>query len=97
MYRWLCAFSRLPLSFTVVPVQCVHHPICYFPVFYLLRGTMNGEAPQDSLAKYQTDLWENMKALWMVWVPAQVGLQQEAQSIALIAGRTEGAACQVSL
>lgn len=31
-----------------------------------------GEAPATSLSKYQADAWENLKALWMLWVPAQL-------------------------
>mmetsp|Transcript_8372 Transcript_8372/g.20845 ORF Transcript_8372/g.20845 Transcript_8372/m.20845 type:complete len:245 (-) Transcript_8372:771-1505(-) len=52
--------------------QCIHHPVLYFPCFYLLRGGMAGEAPAESLGKYKVDAWENMKALWAVWVPAQL-------------------------
>lgn len=52
--------------------QCIHHPIMYFPAFYLLRGAMAGEAPTESLGKYKSDVWVNLKALWMVWVPAQL-------------------------
>jgi hypothetical protein len=54
--------------------QCIHHPFVYFPAFYILKGSMSGESPKQSLDKYQHDAWDNLKALWMVWVPSQVGL-----------------------
>lgn len=52
--------------------QCIHHPVLYFPVFYLLRGSMAGEAPMESLGKYKEDVWDNLRALWAIWVPAQL-------------------------
>jgi hypothetical protein len=58
--------------------QFIHHPFLYFPAFYLMRGGMAGEAPAASLDKYREDAWENLKALWMVWVPAQVGSWESA-------------------
>lgn len=33
--------------------QAIHHPIMYFPCFYLLRGSIAGEAPMDSLMQYK--------------------------------------------
>ncbi|KAJ9524495.1 hypothetical protein QJQ45_019552 [Haematococcus lacustris] len=52
--------------------QCIHHPLCYFPAFYVLKGSVEGRSLNSSLEKYQVDMWENCKALWMVWVPAQL-------------------------
>jgi len=51
--------------------QCVHHPILYFPSFYLLRGYVGGETAELSMQKCQEDFWTNLKALWVVWVPSQ--------------------------
>lgn len=33
---------------------------------------MAGQPWQVSLDKYAEDLWPNLKALWMLWVPAQL-------------------------
>mmetsp|Transcript_7269 Transcript_7269/g.15867 ORF Transcript_7269/g.15867 Transcript_7269/m.15867 type:complete len:238 (+) Transcript_7269:230-943(+) len=52
--------------------QCIHHPLMYFPAFYLLRGAMEGRDPRYSLEKCKNEMWENLKALWAVWVPAQL-------------------------
>ncbi|KAF5841135.1 hypothetical protein DUNSADRAFT_14310 [Dunaliella salina] len=51
--------------------QCVHHPVLYFPSFYLLRGYVGGESAELSMQKCQEDFWTNLKALWVVWVPSQ--------------------------
>ncbi len=39
----------------------------------MLQGSVEGRTLASSYQKYRQDLWENCKALWMVWVPAQVG------------------------
>jgi len=52
--------------------QCIHHPLFYFPCFYALKGTVEGRPLASSFTKYQEDMWENCKALWAVWVPAQL-------------------------
>jgi len=52
--------------------QCVHHPILYFPSFYALRGYVAGDSVQESMQRCNEDLWQNLKALWVIWVPAQV-------------------------
>ncbi|MEW5308842.1 MAG: hypothetical protein WDW38_000772 [Sanguina aurantia] len=52
--------------------QAIHHPFVYFPSFYMLKGTVEGRTLDSSLTKYKADLWENCKALWLIWVPAQL-------------------------
>lgn len=52
--------------------QFIHHPIGYFPVFYLLKGVQEGRPLELTYIKYKQDLWENCKALWTIWVPAQL-------------------------
>lgn len=51
--------------------QALHHPLMYFPAFYMLKGAVEGRALEDTVAKYRTELWDNLKACWMIWVPAQ--------------------------
>eukprot|EP00878_Enallax_costatus_P017191 GHUV01018048.1.p1 GENE.GHUV01018048.1~~GHUV01018048.1.p1 ORF type:complete len:164 (+),score=53.53 GHUV01018048.1:1038-1529(+) len=57
-------------------LMCVHascsHPFCYFPVFYGMKGYVEGRSPASIYEKYRADLWENCKALWTIWVPAQL-------------------------
>ena len=50
--------------------QCVHHPLAYFPVFYSVKEVVGGGSISDGLAKYQKNIWEDLLALWKVWVPA---------------------------
>jgi len=50
--------------------QCVHHPLMYFPVFYSLKEVVGGGSVEGGLAKYRENWWEDLQALWKVWVPA---------------------------
>jgi protein Mpv17 len=38
----------------------------------VLKGAVEGRPLEVTYAKYKEDLWENCKALWMIWVPAQL-------------------------
>ena len=48
------------------------HPLCYFPCFYLMKGWMEKRPLGNTLNKCRTEMWENLKSLWMVWVPFQI-------------------------
>ncbi len=48
------------------------HPFCYFPVFYLLKGAVEGRPVAETYGRYRDELWDNCKALWTIWVPAQM-------------------------
>lgn len=48
------------------------HPFFYFPVFYGMKGYVEGRSPTAIYEKYRAELWENCKALWTIWVPAQL-------------------------
>ncbi|KAG1676049.1 hypothetical protein FOA52_014914 [Chlamydomonas sp. UWO 241] len=52
--------------------QAIHHPLLYFPTFYVLKGSIEGRHPIDSIKRSFVDLPENVKACWAVWVPAQL-------------------------
>lgn len=56
----------------VVLDQLVHHPLCYFPVFFTMKTLMQGKPLSAAVDKYRSDIWESCKALWAVWVPAQL-------------------------
>lgn len=57
----------------VVLDQCVHHPLLYFPTFYVTREVIergfSGDSVQNALSKYRMNVSEDMVALWKVWVP----------------------------
>ena len=57
----------------VVLDQCVHHPLLYFPTFYVTREViergLSGDSVQSALGKYRANMSEDMVALWKVWVP----------------------------
>ena len=48
------------------------HPIIYFPSFYMFKGMMDNQSIVSSLQQCYTDMPVNLRALWMVWVPAQL-------------------------
>lgn len=53
--------------------QCVHHPLMYFPAFYITRElVMNSDKPDfyRVLADYQRNMKDDLLALWKIWVPA---------------------------
>eukprot|EP00775_Hariotina_reticulata_P003648 gene3648-3909_t len=52
--------------------QGIHHPFFYFPVFYGMKGYVEGRAPSAIYERYRAELWDNCKALWTIWVPAQL-------------------------
>lgn len=52
--------------------QMLHHPILYFPTFYSLKYYNEGKSPAEGLAAYSANCTEDWKALWSVWIPAQM-------------------------
>jgi len=54
----------------VVLDQAVHHPILYFPCFYLMKEVVMGGKPEDAYKKYRVNMVEDIIALWKIWVPA---------------------------
>lgn len=54
--------------------QCVHHPLLYFPVFYMTKEVVMSEHPdlKRCLSEYKGNLTEDLTALWKVWVPATI-------------------------
>ena len=56
--------------------QCVHHPLLYFPTFYITKeivmGGADGKKPDISrvLTNYRDNMKEDLIALWKIWVPA---------------------------
>mmetsp|Transcript_20464 Transcript_20464/g.68711 ORF Transcript_20464/g.68711 Transcript_20464/m.68711 type:complete len:418 (-) Transcript_20464:351-1604(-) len=52
--------------------QCVHHPLMYFPVFYMIKDAVTSPQPdpKKAIEKYVGNMQEDMIALWKVWVPS---------------------------
>ena len=53
--------------------QCVHHPLLYFPVFYMTKEVVTSNGNPDfakALSLYKENMVEDLKALWKIWVPA---------------------------
>jgi hypothetical protein len=52
--------------------QGLHHPFLYFPVFFSMKAVVSGKPLSSAVHKYRTEIWDSVKALWSVWVPAQL-------------------------
>jgi len=52
--------------------QFVHHPIMYFPVFYMIKDFLTSDSPSPTAAitEYSHNMKEDLVALWKVWVPS---------------------------
>ncbi len=53
--------------------QCVHHPLMYFPAFYMTKEVVTSDGNPDfgkALAQYRENMMDDLKALWKIWVPA---------------------------
>ena len=49
----------------------INNPLLYFPIFYSIQELLAGGNVVDGLKKYQKNAWEDVTAIWAVWVPAQ--------------------------
>lgn len=52
--------------------QGLHHPFIYFPTFFSMKAVVSGKPLSTAVEKYKSEIWESLKALWGVWVPAQL-------------------------
>lgn len=52
--------------------QMVHHPLMYFPVFYMIKDFVTSDAPDPvrAVGEYQKNYREDLVALWKVWIPS---------------------------
>ncbi|KAI3428562.1 hypothetical protein D9Q98_007384 [Chlorella vulgaris] len=75
--QWCGALTRTFGHRATAPIktfldQAVHHPLIYFPVFFSIKAGVSGQPLSSAVTKYRTEIWDSLKALWMVWVPAQL-------------------------
>lgn len=54
--------------------QCVHHPLMYFPAFYITKDLVMSDSFDigKSLSNCRANLKEDLVALWKIWVPAMI-------------------------
>ena len=58
--------------------QFLYHPFCYFPVFYMCKEIIEGEAEtlvetaQCAIANYASNAAADLKALWQIFVPTAI-------------------------
>jgi hypothetical protein len=68
------------LSAQVFLDQCVHHPLMYFPAFYITKELVMGPSNNPSgkpdipkvLSEYQQNFKEDLLALWKIWVVSTI-------------------------
>jgi len=49
----------------------INNPLLYFPIFYTIKEALEGGDLRDGVRKYRAHFWEDLTAIWSVWVPAQ--------------------------
>jgi glycine cleavage system regulatory protein len=54
--------------------QFIHHPLTYFPVFYIIKNVATADKPDPmaALMEYKENFTEDMVALWKVWLPTTI-------------------------
>ena len=75
--QWRAPLVRMFGQRAAAPVkvfidQAIHHPLAYFPTFFAVKAAVAGQPLSAAVDKYKSEIWDSLKALWMVWVPAQV-------------------------
>jgi hypothetical protein len=50
----------------------MRHPRADFPCFYLIQSLLDGGTAIEGLRRYTQNVWEDVPAIWRVWVPAQL-------------------------
>lgn len=50
----------------------INNPLLYFPIFYTIKQYLEGGKLSDGIVKYRDNLWEDVTAIWSLWIPAQL-------------------------
>lgn len=74
--QWCGTLTRMFGHRATAPIktfidQAIHHPFIYFPSFFAIKAGVSGQPLSAAAEKYRSEIWDSLKALWMVWVPAQ--------------------------
>lgn len=58
-----------------VGFDCFIHPIWFFPIYYVMKETVQGDTSKPfnvnatiALNKYKTNAWDDWKAFWKIWI-----------------------------
>jgi len=49
----------------------INNPVLYFPCFYTLKEFVEGGDLSNGIKRYRSNMWNDLTAIWSVWVPAQ--------------------------
>jgi hypothetical protein len=49
----------------------VVHPFIFFPLFYQLKAIVEGTSPKEALQRCWRNWGDDLRALWLLWIPAQ--------------------------
>lgn len=50
----------------------VHTPLMYYPCFYGIKSNLEGKDINHTLSTYKTNIYNDMLAMWKIWIPAQL-------------------------
>ena len=68
------AGQALTIASDALPLCRRSHPFIYFPTFFTLKSLVERQPHplQHAWHKWRDDIWSSCKALWAIWVPAQI-------------------------
>lgn len=49
----------------------INNPLLYFPIFYSIKEYIEEGSFENGMEKYKKNMYSDLTAIWMVWVPAQ--------------------------
>jgi hypothetical protein len=54
--------------------QCIHHPLMYFPCFYITKELVMSPQPdiRKAVETYRGNMKDDLQALWKVWIPGML-------------------------
>jgi hypothetical protein len=52
--------------------NAINNPVLYFPCFYMMKEYIDGQPLVNGIHRYRKNLYEDVPAIWAVWVPAQL-------------------------
>ena len=65
-------FSNYTQSIVLTGIDMgIHTPFMYFPTFYALKGWIEKESIDTSIQNMKMNLYDDIKAMWSLWIPAQ--------------------------
>eukprot|EP01083_Nonionella_stella_P130836 397179_1 len=76
-FKWFPSVTLISTAKKVAFDQFIKTPILYWPTFYSLQAALNerqwnAKTLQSVISTYQNNIVTDMKAVWTVWIPAQM-------------------------